>query len=401
MKKKLIIGGILVLLAIVVAANIMRKPKGTVVQTETVSRGTVLEKVTGSGRIRPAREVNISANVSAKILEIHVKEGDRVRKGQLLVKLDSEQYRAALRRAESALLGARANEKKAAAAWERTQKLYEKGMISAEAYETAQANWMAARASREQSEASRDEARDQLNKTLLYATMDGIVTKLNKETGEMAIGATFQEDVIMVVSDLSVMEAVIEVDENDIVRVAAGDSADVELDAFPDTLFRGYVSEISNTAVTRGLGTQEEITNFEVTITIQDADKMFRPGMSATVDVYTRRVDDVPRVPIQAVTVRERKRLKKKTGVEESAIAEKKESGRTDKTPMQEVVFVVEEGIARARPVTLGISDDNFYEIISGVKEGDEIITGPFKTLSKLLKDGDRVRVEKEAAHAD
>ncbi|HED09289.1 MAG TPA: efflux RND transporter periplasmic adaptor subunit, partial [Caldithrix abyssi] len=357
----------------------------------------VIKKVTGSGRIKPAMEVNISANVSGKILNIYAKEGQRVKKGQLLVRLDSEQYAAALKRAESALLGALANEKKAQSDYNRNKLLFDQHLISPADLEASEAALMAARATREQNEASRDEARDQLNKTKLYASMDGVITKLNKEVGEMAIGATFQEDVIMVVSDLSVMESLIEVDENEVVNIQIGDSADVELDAFPDTLFRGYVTEIANSAITKGLGTQEEITNFEVTVTIDNAAARFRPGMSTTVDVYTQRVDDVVRVPIQAVTVREAGRLKKKVGVEERAPS----SANRAKNKMVEVVFVEEDGMARAKPVKLGISDDDYYQVISGLNEGERVITGPFKILSKLLKDGDKVSEKKEKENAD
>ncbi len=397
MKKYLIFGGIFIVLAAVISLNLLKEEKGTPVTFEQVTRGTVIKKVTGSGRIKPAMEVNISANVSGKILNIYAKEGQRVKKGQLLVRLDSEQYTAALKRAESALLGALANEKKAQSDYNRNKMLFEQQLISPADLEASEAALMAARATREQNEASRDEARDQLNKTKLYASMDGVITKLNKEVGEMAIGATFQEDVIMVVSDLSVMESLIEVDENEVVNIQIGDSADVELDAFPDTLFRGYVTEIANSAITKGLGTQEEITNFEVTVTIDNAAARFRPGMSTTVDVYTQRVDDVVRVPIQAVTVREAGRLKKKETVEDRPSRKEKK----DKDKMVEVVFVEEEGLARAKPVKLGISDDDYYQVISGLNEGERVITGPFKILSKLLKDGDRVSEKKEKENAD
>ena len=397
MKKYLIFGGIFIVLAAVISLNLLKEEKGTPVTFEQVTRGTVIKKVTGSGRIKPAMEVNISANVSGKILNIYAKEGQRVKKGQLLVRLDSEQYAAALKRAESALLGALANEKKAQSDYNRNKMLFEQQLISPADLEASEAALMAARATREQNEASRDEARDQLNKTKLYASMDGVITKLNKEVGEMAIGATFQEDVIMVVSDLSVMESLIEVDENEVVNIQIGDSADVELDAFPDTLFRGYVTEIANSAITKGLGTQEEITNFEVTVTIDNAAARFRPGMSTTVDVYTQRVDDVVRVPIQAVTVREAGRLKKKETVEDRPSRKEKK----DKDKMVEVVFVEEEGLARAKPVKLGISDDDYYQVISGLNEGERVITGPFKILSKLLKDGDRVSEKKEKENAD
>ena len=169
-----------------------------------------------------------------------------------------------------------------------------------------------------------------------------MLTKLNKEKGEIALGAQFQEDVIMIVSDLSVMESVIEVDENEVVSISLNDTADVELDAFPDTTFKGIVTEIANSAITKGLGTQEQVTNFEVTVTIQNADARFRPGMSTTVDVYTERDENVLRVPIQSVTMREKKRLEKKKNIEDKAdeSAEEASDYEMKKDEMVEVVFV-------------------------------------------------------------
>ena len=244
-----------------------------------------------------------------------------------------------------------------------------------------------------QAEAALKEAEDALDKTNLYSTMDGIVTKLNKELGEMAIGAQFQEDVVMTVSDLSVMEALIEVDENDVINVSLGDTCAVELDAFPDTLFKGVVTEIANSAVTRGLGTQEQVTNFEITVTLKNPDNRFRPGMSTTVDIFTKRLDDVIKVPIQAVTVREQEALEKKETIEEGP----KDTGFDPReSKVQEVVFVVENNRAVAKPVKLGISDDTDYSILSGINEGAEVITGPFKVLNKTLKNDVLVTVKQQ-----
>jgi len=176
--------------------------------------------------------------------------------------------------------------------------------------------------------------------------------------------------------------------------VALGDSADVEVDAFPDTSFRGIITEIANSAKTKGLGTQEQVTNFEVTIRLESHDKRFRPGMSTTVDILTKRLDNVLKVPIQSVTVREKKTLQKKKDVEESTTEES--SASDSKKNMQEVVFVVENNKAQARPVKLGISDDTHYAILSGVNEGDQVITGPFKILNKILKSADLVTIKKK-----
>jgi len=400
MKKALIIIGLLAVLGLLVGLNLMKKENGPEVTVQKITRGTVIKKVTGSGRIKPAVEVKVSANVSGKILHINAKEGDRVKKGQLLVQLDREQYVASMQRAKSALLAAVANEKKAENDMARTKQLHDQKLVSDADFESSTASLEALKAQRQQMQASLKEAQDKLSKTQLYATMDGIVTKLNKEEGEMAIGATFQEDVIMVVSDLSVMESVIEVDENEVVNIKQGDSCDVELDAFPDTTFRGKVSKIANTAVTRGLGTQEEITNFEVTVTIQNADHRFRPGMSTTVDVYSKRADDVLRIPIQAVTVREKQKLKKKTRVEDKSLETTDNKKNSD--DMTDVVFVVDNSNhVQARPVELGINDDDFYALDSGLEEGDRVVTGPYKLLSKTLKNDELVRIKKEKKNND
>ena len=394
MKKYYIGGGILLLLILVVVANLLKKDNGIEVTAEKVTRGVVQQKVTGSGQIRPAVQVKVSAQVAGKIVQLNAREGDRVRKGQLLVALDPEKYIASVERAKSSLYAAQANEKKAKSDLERSRELFAKKLISQSEFEGAEANYEAAVSNRMQAEASLKEAEDALNKTRLYATMNGVVTKINKEVGEMALGAQFQEDVIMVVSDLSKMEAIVEVDENDVVDIHPGDSAKVEVDAFPDTVFDGRVTEIANSAITKGLGTQEQVTNFEVTITINNPDPRFRPGMSTTVDILTRRLENVLKVPIQAVTVRERKVLRKTKQVEDTV---SDEEASAEEKKMQEVVFVIEDGRAAVRPVKLGISDDTHYAVLSGVSEGEWVITGPFKILNKTLKDGDPVHRKKKS----
>ncbi|MBN2424515.1 MAG: efflux RND transporter periplasmic adaptor subunit, partial [Calditrichaceae bacterium] len=352
--KKIIIGAVIIIVVgAFVAFNLLKKEKGVEVTTEKVVRGTVQQKVTGSGQIKPEVEVKVSAQAAGKIVELNVKEGDQVKKGQLLVALDPQQYLASLERAESSLLAAKANEKKAKSELKRAKELYTKNLVSSADFESAEANFESAMSNRMQMEAAKKEAIDALDKTKLFATMNGIVTKLNKEKGEMAIGAMFQEDVIMIVSDLSVMEAVIEVDENDVINISHMDSADVEIDAFPDTMFTGVVTEIANSAITKGLGTQEQVTNFEVTIRIANPDVRFRPGMSTTVDVKTKRLDDVLKVPIQSVTVREQSKLKQIDPVEKNPNITDEKSDKK-----QEVVFIVKENRAIAKPVELSISDD-------------------------------------------
>ncbi len=395
MKKIIIVIIVVVALGALITANLLRKEKGVEVTAEKIERGVVIKKVTGSGQVEPAVEVNISANVAGKILQMNTKEGNRVQKNQFLVALDSAQYKASVRRAESSVLTAIANEKKAESQLKRTRELFKQNLTSESDYEAALAAFEAAKGNRMQAEASLNEAEESLSKTRLHTPMAGIVTKVNKEVGEMAIGANFQEDVLLVVSDLSVMEAVIEVDENDVINIEIGDSADVEVDAFPDTLFRGTVTEIANSAVIKGLGTQEQVTNFEVTITITDADRRFRPGMSTTVDIYTDRREDIIRVPIQAVTVREKDRLEKRQDIEDPPEEDTGEEDVKDED-MVEVVFVVKDNQAVARQVDLGISDDTHYAITEGLTEDEMVITGPFKLLSKNLNTGDLVTVKQK-----
>ncbi len=389
--KILIIAGFILLIAIIIIGNILKKDKGIEVSVEEVTRGTVQQKVTGSGQIKPAIQVKVSAQVAGKIIHLHVKEGDHVKKGQLLVELDPQKYKASVERAESQLLAAKANEKKAHSDLIRTQHLFERQLVSRADLEAAQANYEAAMSNRLQAEAALKEAQDALDKTRLYATMDGIVTKVNKEEGEMTLGAQFQEDVILVISDLSVMEAVVEIDENDVVNVDLGDSAIVEVDAFPDTTYRGIVTQIAHSAKTQGLGTAEQVTNFDVTITINNPDPRFRPGMSTTVDILTKRLDHVLKVPIQAVTVRSKQEIE---GKKENSHTTQEGKGKDE--DLKEVVFVVKDGKAVIKPVKLGISDDTHYAVLEGLEEGDVVITGPFRVLTKTLKNGQSVRIKNE-----
>ncbi len=406
MKKIIIISVVVIAVIALVVANILKKEKGVNVDVEELKRGKIMQKVTGSGQIRPEVQVKISARVAGKIMRLYAEEGDRVKKGQLLVDLDQEQYLAALERAESTLLSMLANEKKSKSEIIRSKDLYKKGLMSEAEYEAVEASYEAAQSNTRQAKASVKEAKDALEKTRLHADMDGIVTKLNKEEGEIALGAQFQEDVIMIVADLIKMEAAIEVDENDVINVSLGDTAVVEIDAFADTTFKGKVTQIANSATVKGLGTQEQVTNFEVTVALLDYNDRFRPGMSTTVDIVTETQEDVLKVPIQAVTVRPKEKLEKKPGVEENTDSNQPEDEamKTKKPEMLEVVFCVEDNKAVSKPVKLGISDDTDYAVISGLEEGETVITGPFRILSKSLKDGDLLEYEKnkkENANAD
>jgi HlyD family secretion protein len=405
MKKIIIAAAIAAVAIVLILVNVLKKEKGTEVDVEKVQQGTLIQKVSGSGQIRPEVQVKVSSRVAGKILKLHAKEGDKVKKGTLLVELDQEQYIAALKRAKSGLISMVASQKKLKSDVNRSVDLNSKGLLSQADLEAVQASYDAAVSNTAQAQASIDEASDQLSKTRLYADMDGIVTKLNKEEGEMTLGSQFQEDVIMIVADLSKMEAAIEVDENDVVNISLGDSAAIEVDAFGDTTLNGRVSEIANSATIKNAGTQEQVTNFEVVVALQDYNARLRPGMSTTVDIVTEVKNNVLKIPIQAVTVREKEKLEKRPAVEQRVEKEPEEAAQAgnsadkaakEKQNMKEVVFCVEENKAVIKPVQLGISDDSYYEVVSGLEAGQTVITGPFRVLSKTLQDGDLLKVKQE-----
>jgi HlyD family secretion protein len=390
MKKVIIIVLVLVVFAVIIIANITSGEDEVEVQTEKIFRSDITEKVTGNGKIYPVLDVDISAKVSGEILAIYAEEGDTVNVGKILVNLDNEQYVALRDRAKSSIAGAEADLKLGEKELERAKDLYKKNLISQAELEIAEAKAERAISQLNQALASLKEAEDALDKTILRAPMKGIIIRKNKEVGEMALGSQFQADMILGLADLSKMEASIEVNENDIVKVSVEDTCEVEIDAFQ--------------------GTIEEVTNYEVKILLLDKLPSFRPGMSATADIRTHTEENVLNVPIQCLTARERKKLEKKKKVEttpsereseeETNMTQKKSKKEDD---LVEVVFVVEENTARMRPVKVGISDDNYYQVLDGLVEGEEVITGPFRLLSRTLEDGDLIEVnnkEKSPARA-
>ncbi|GAB4370505.1 MAG: efflux RND transporter periplasmic adaptor subunit [Calditrichia bacterium] len=402
MKKKIIIALIvIVVLAIIVIANLKSGQAATEVQTEKAFRADITQTVTGNGKIYPVTEVNISARVAGEILEIHADEGDSVVAGQVLVRLDSRQYAAAVERQKSSILGALADVKLKRSELNRAKELFDQNLISRAELEVAEAQYERALSILQQAEAALKEAEDALDKSVLKAPMTGVVIAKNKEVGEIALGSQFQEDVILTIADLSEMEARIEVNENDIINVSLGDSARVEIDAFPDTTFRAVVSKISHSARTKAQGTIEEVTNYDVYVRLLDKLPSFRPGMSATADIATQTKKDVINIPIQSLTARERKTLQRAKGIEKTPAERESEELENDprlkKTKKEdelvEVVFVVKDGVVEMRPVKVGISDDNYYEVIEGLSEGEEVVTGPFNTLTRVLKNGDPVKV--------
>ena len=411
---------VVALLAVVVsgAAFMMqqREPEGIEVQTAKVERQEIVQTVTATGKIQPETRVKISADVSAKITRLPVKEGAWVEKGDFLLELDRERYVAAVERGEANLRARQANVKlcnenrlKAEKDHQRTRELFEKNLepqSSLDAvYATRQvmaARYESALDEVEQSRATLKQAQDDLSKTRIYAPMSGTISELNKEVGEIALGSQFQEDVILVVSNLAGMEALVDVDENDIVSIALGQRARIEIDALPDRVFEGRVTEIASSAKTTAEGTSEHKTEFEVKIAITDPGGDLRPGMTATGDIVTAVRDSALGVPIQSVAVRTPKELEseaKKNGKPakgdagtdgESADAPKY---NPDRDGFVEVVFVVEGGTTWARQVETGIQSDAHIEIKGGLAEGDEVVIGSYRAISKDLKNGSAVVV--------
>jgi len=406
---------VVLIIAIFVAANVYKKKdKGIEVQIEKANRGRLVEMVSGTGRVQPEVQVKISANVSARILELRIKEGDFVKKGDLLVRLDRERYEAVADQASSGLKSAQAALEKSRSELRRIEELSQRGMASQADLEAAQAQFQLNSANLEQTQAMLKQARDDLAKTSIYSPMDGIVSLLNKEVGEIALGAQFQEDVILIVADLSKMEVVVEVDENDIVNVSLQDTAKIEIDAYPDTTFKGQVREIAHTATTRGMGTAEELTNFEVKIALLEVPPTLRPGMSATADIATEVREASLKIPIQCVVMREpappggfkkedgkkgKKKKESESGEAKADTVAKPDSAQTSGEPKPkpqpvEVVFRVQNGVVHQVQVKTGISSETDIEIIEGVTESDTIVSGPFRTLSQKLKDGDAVKIK-------
>lgn len=414
-KKKIIIGSIIILVIGVMIILISTRNKGDqgiAVETAKVERQKIVETVTATGRIQPKTKVKISADVAAKITDLNVKEGEWVEKGKLLVQLDRERFLAAMESAEANLKAsesnatlAKENMLKAEKDYVRIKELFEQNLETQanldQAYaadKAEKARYNSALQQVEQAKAALKQAKDDLSKTTIYAPMSGTISELNKEVGEIALGSQFQEDVIMIISELSGMETLVNVDENDVVSVTVGDSATIEVDALPDQVFHGVVSEIASSATITGSGTLDQKTEFEVKISITDPGRELRPGMTASSDIITETREDALGVPIQCVTVRTPEQLKKKeteAGGAANADNSSEENYVPDKDGFVEVVFIVEDGIAKSKQVKTGIQSETHIEIIEGLSEGEEIVTGSYRAISQTLQNQSRVEVKK------
>jgi len=414
-KKLFIFGGIglLVIVLIVIALVGGGKEEIVLVQTEKVEKRDITQTVTATGTINPEFKVVITPEVTGEIISLPVEEGDYVKKGDLLIRIKGDQYQAQKERLEANLKSSEANLQMRQAElnrvtleYNRMKELHSKGLASDSELEAAESNYLTSTASYDaadanvlQSKAQLREVLETLYKTTLYSPMDGTITQLNVELSERVLGSGFSQGTnIMTVADLSNMEAVVEVDENDVVLVSVGDTALVSVDAFSDEEFKGIVSQIGNSAQSTGFGTQEQVVNFEVKIKLIDVDPKLRPGMSCNSDIETETVYDVISVPIQSVTVRTDLPEESSDSTEtEKNNGHKNGNGKNGKRKgPNEVVFLVENGQSKIMQVEAGISDDNYLEIKDGLEGGEEVVSGSYRIISRELEDGSKIRVEEK-----
>jgi HlyD family secretion protein len=421
-KKKLII--IVSIVAVLLIALIGGKKAGLFgkqgnfkeVEVKKVQLVDLIETVSATGKIQPEVEVKLSSEVSGEIIELPIVEGQQVQKGDLLVRVNPDIYQSSLSRSQASLQNVRAgleqaeaSLKEAKASYERNKSLFDKGVISKAdwdrsiaAFETAEASRSSAYYSVQSAGATVKEATDNLNRTTIYAPMSGTISLLNVEIGERVVGTQQMAGTeILRVANLNNMEVEVDVNENDIVKVQIGDSTIVEVDAYLKKEFKGIVTEIANSAA--GILTSDQVTNFRVKVRILEEsykDLMegkpeyyspFRPGMTATVDIITNKRIAAVAVPISAIVIKTDTSSAKKALVKSTEISNEMDKKEEEKF---ECVFVKNNDEAKLRVVKTGIQDDTNIEIISGLKEGDEIITGPYNLVSKTLKSGDKIEIK-------
>lgn len=416
------IGLILLLIVLKKTGTIGNNDDSKIVELSKVAQTTIVETVSATGKIQPEIEVKISSEVSGEVIALTVKEGQQVKKGDLLVRINPDLYESGVNRSvasmsttKAGLTQADAQVKEAKASYDRSKTLFDKGIISraewdkaVSTYEVAKANKQSAYYQVQSASATVTEARDNLGRTTIYAPADGTISLLNIELGERVLGTQQMTGTeILRIANLNNMEVEVDVNENDIVKVNIGDSAKIEVDAYMKREFKGIVTSISNSA--SAALTADQVTNFKVKVRIlkesyEDLLKgkpenysPFRPGMTATVDVITNRKESVIAVPISAVVIKDDTTSVKKDIVAELEKEEQKKKGTAPKSDKKyECVFVKVGDKAKLRVVKTGIQDDTNIEIISGLKPGEEIIIGPYTTVSKELSSNDKVKVENE-----
>ena len=415
MKWSLAGGAVLVVVLIAVAVGSKRGPKAVDVRVDAVQARDLVASVTASGQIQPRTKVAVSAEVQGRIVRLPVKEGDLVKVGQLVVQLDPQQFEGAVARAEASVAAGKAQLAQARANFLNADRQYVRSaeirkqnpaLLSEDQVENLRTQMEvnkalleAAQQELEQALAGLKDARWQLSRTTIYAPMSGKITRLNVELGETAVPGTFNKDLgtLLTVSDMSVLETKVKVDETDVARIAIGDSAQVQIDAFPDTTFVGKVVKISNSSV-KGASTtsaSDQAIDYEVTIQLLNPPTETRPDFSATAKIITARRQQVLSIPIIALTVRENEELQKgDTAVGLGKAAPAKQVGRKD----VEGVFVVgTDAKVTFRPVKVGIAGEKYFEVVSGLKSGERIVAGSYQAIREL-KDGALIKAQDEAA---
>ncbi|OXA96247.1 efflux RND transporter periplasmic adaptor subunit [Flavobacterium hercynium] len=419
-----LVGGAVVIIAALIGLSksgvIGNKDEGKEVEVSKVVSSTIVETVSATGKIQPEIEVKIAPEVSGEIILLNVKEGQTVKKGDLLVKINPDLYTSSYNRSESNLSGSKAglsqseaSFKEAKSNYERNKTLYDKGVISRSDWDKAIASFEVAKATKQNAyfsvqsaSASVNEAKENLRRTTIYAPADGTISVLNVELGERVLGTQQMAGTeLLRVANLNNMEVEVDVNENDIVKIKIGDEANVEVDAYLKKKFKGTVTSISNSA--SSTLTTDQVTNFKVKVRIlkesyQDLTEgkpasfsPFRPGMTATVDIITKTKSDILAVPISSVVVKSDTAAVKEFKVEDPN-EDKKAAAKSDKK--FECVFVKVGEKAQIRVITTGIQDDTNIEVMSGLKSGDVVITGPYTTVAKDLNSGDKVKLKKAEA---
>ena len=413
--------GTLVVILIMGSASAKRE-KGIEVRFETVGRRDLVAAVTASGKIQPKKKVDISADITGRITRIAVREGDFVQKGQFLLQIDPTIYEANMQRATAAMssaeagsVQARANRDQAQRGLQRTKELHEQNpnLVSQEqleqaqtAFDIADANLTAAQHNVEQSRAGLREARDQLAKTHLVAPMSGRVTRLAVEEGEVAVPGTFSREtgLLLTVSDLSVIQTKVNVDETDVVRLHLGDSVEVTIDAFSDTTFVGRVTKVSNsailTAASAAAGQSDRAVDYQVEITLANPPAEVRPDLSATARIVTDTRKQALAIPIIALTVRDNTPISTEQrparGAAQAATPGDSSRRGAGNKKEAEGVFLIHNGVATFHPVKVGIAGEEHFEVVEGVHQGDTIVAGPYQAI-RDLKEGARVRPSRES----
>ena len=403
----IIIGGI-ILLVILKMALCGKKDPGITVQTEKAARRDITQLVSATGIINPVYLVTITPEVTGEIVELPVKEGDRVRKNQLLIRIKPDSYVAQRDRSKAnlesaqATLGMKKIEKDFIESnYKRTEQLYREGISNKQELDKMQsdlassiAQLAAQKAFVQQAQATLKESGESLNKTAIYSPMDGTISKLNVELGERVLGSGFSQGTdLMTVADLGKMEAIVDVDENDVVLVKIGDTAKIELDAFKNKVYNGVVTQIANSAKTTAAGTQEEVVNFPIKIALNEFNAQVRPGMSCNADIEVETKNNVLTIPIQSVTARSAEAAPAEKPAAGGEMAFGKISKKKQSKP-KEVVFVLDKKTVAMKEVKIGISDNEFIEVISGLKAGDEVVSGPYRAISSELQDKSKVVLE-------